>query len=318
MSKKLIAVASATALALSALVGIAPAVASGPSIAFSGTSGAGGDGSTSALAATDAMPTTNIMSTGFSAVLAITGLATGDVVRVETSGGNRMLEDVANFAANANANLDVSKLGSQLITKTRTSDATLNLNVFSTSTTAAEIKVSVTRPGLSYSSSIWFKGAKAEDEYNIVDVTGVPATLAKGAKADITFKGTDVFGNQVEDDTELKAKARVTVDGSPIAVDPTWDAAAKVYKASITSPSSSAFIVKIDAGSSIDIDGYADAVSQTFVVNNTGVAAQVATLTTQLAEANAKLANRVTKKRFNTLARKWNAAFPSQKVKLKK
>jgi hypothetical protein len=58
----------------------------------------------------------------------------------------------------------------------------------------------------------------------------------------------------------------------------------------------------------------------TTVINNTtqaAVDAQVAALTAQLAASRPK-AKSVTKKRFNTLARAWNRAFPSQAVKLKR
>jgi hypothetical protein len=44
---------------------------------------------------------------------------------------------------------------------------------------------------------------------------------------------------------------------------------------------------------------------------------RIAVLTTQLA-ASRPIATSVTKKRYNTLARKWNAANPGAKVALKK
>ncbi len=307
MSKKLIAVASAAALALTALVGIAPASASGPAVTFSaGTSG--GDGSTSALASTVSAPVTNIMSTSFAATTTITGLLTGDVVRVEATGAVKLLEDVTNFGAAANANIDVSKSGVATITKTRTASGSLALYAYTTSTTAGEVKVSVTRTGLSFNTSLWLKAAAPTAQYNITDVTGVPATLAKGATADITFKATDLYGNAVENDADVLAVTTVKVDGANIATVPTWDAAAKVYKATITSPSSGAFLVKVSTGAS-DIVGAAAAASSTAVVNNTGVAAQITALTAQVAALTAD---------YNALAKKYNKLVKKSKRVAKK
>lgn len=307
MSKKLIAAASAAALALTALVGIAPASATGPAVSFSaGTTG--GNGATSATAADVPLPTTNIMSTSFAATTTITGLATGDVVRVEATGAARLLEDVANFGAAANANIDVTKLGVPVITKTRTTASNLVLFAYTTSTAVSEVRVSVTRTGLSFNTTLYLEGAASTAQYNVRDVTGIPATLAKGATANLTFKVTDVFGNAVENDSDVLNVARVTVDGANLAVAPTWDAALKVYKATITSPSSSAFIVKLSSGAS-DVVGFADAVSQTFVVNNTGVAAQITALTTQVAALVAD---------YNKLAKRWNARVASKTAPKKK
>ena len=317
MSKKLIAVASATALALSALVGIAPAHAS--AAAAFGT-GITGTGASSATAATVPLPTTNILSSSFSGLIDLT-VATGDTVRIETTGAARVIETLTGLGSAANASVDVTKLGAATWTKTyTTTDTSESVVVYTTSTAVSDVKVTITRTGLTYTNTLYLKGATADAEYNITAVTGVPATLTKGATANITFKATDVFGNAVEDDTDVKAVTVVKVAGSSIAVAPTWDAAAKVYKATITSPSSSAFIVEVTTGVT-DIVGFADSVASTFVVNNAAAnaaaTAQIAALTAQLADSRPK-ATSVTKKRYNTLARKWNRAFPSQAVKLKK
>jgi hypothetical protein len=67
------------------------------------------------------------------------------------------------------------------------------------------------------------------------------------------------------------------------------------------------------------------------IITTASQAAQLATLTTQVTELQAKVtaltdqlaasrpvADSVTKKKYNTLARKWNAANPGAKVALKK
>jgi hypothetical protein len=139
-----------------------------------------------------------------------------------------------------------------------------------------------------------------------------PATLAKGATSVVSFKVTDVFGNQLKTAT---LSGVVSGDGATSAVTAaTWDAALGKHKFTHTSASNSPYILTIDLGAT-DIVGYADKSDEApVVVNNTAVSAQIATLTATVA----KLSERPSKKKFNKLARKWNAAFPSQKVALVK
>ena len=318
MSKKLIAVASATALALSALVGVAPAMAA-PAFTFS--DGTTGGSSTSVDPATTLVPSTNVVdvSADYGVAVTITGLATSDVVRVTSTGDVKLME--AEFAT-ANANVNVTTLGSQSITKTRTTDGDLVLYAYTTSTTAGTVAVQVTRTGLTSTSTKYLKGT-AGAAYNVTGVTGVPSTLAKGAAGvATTFKLTDVFGNAVE-----SATSGVTLTPSSglathtFASNIGWDATAKNYKATLTSLSNNPFLVDISISSDPSVAGLPDASYQyTNVVNSAAAGtatAQIAALTAQLAESRSK-AKSVTKKRFNTLARKWNSAFPSQAVKLKK
>ena len=136
--------------------------------------------------------------------------------------------------------------------------------------------MNVSRTGLTAASTLHLKGI-AGVEYKIANVTGIPATLALGATSAVTFQATDVFGNAVEDDTSIKALTPTNFGAV------TWDAAAKVYKATLTSPSNSPFITTIDLGAS-DVSGFADATdSNVAVVNNPGVSSQIAALTAQVA-----------------------------------
>jgi hypothetical protein len=113
MSKKLIAVASAAALALTALVGISPASATAPSIAFgAGVAADSTDGTSSAAPATVNAPVENELVVAADNVveLALTDLDTGDVIRVETTGSVKLVESVVGLSE-ASVNFDVSKLG---------------------------------------------------------------------------------------------------------------------------------------------------------------------------------------------------------------
>jgi hypothetical protein len=325
MSKKLIAVASASALALSALVGIAPANASAFTVAIASADFVGGTttGLSSSDPATLNVPAENKLEIGTSktaAGLDFTNLKAGDSISITTTGSVK----VANEEADGTKDLDVTTLGKTSLTASISADVSPSDDryvVYTTSTTAGSVTVAMTRAGLTSSTTFHIKGI-AGKLYNINAVSGVPATLAKGVTSVVTFTVTDVFGNQIEDRiTTANSIAGVSTDAVRTNMGLiTWDAAAKVYKSTMTSPSSGAFIASIDLkNADLSVDGLADSKQELIAtVNVSGVSTQVATLTTQLAEANAKLAKRVTKKRFNTLARKWNAAFPSQKVKLKK
>jgi len=308
MSKKLIAVASAAALALSALVAV-PAGAAAPSAAITTvTSGTG----TSADPYLIPVPAANHITATTSAATLTLEVSTGDVVRVVSTGTVKFTS--ATFSNSVL--VDVTKLGVQDWTSTRTANTNVVLYVTNTSTTAGTVTATITNSGIVSTNTYTVKGTvAAATKYNIVNVTGVPSTLALNATAAVTFEITDALGNKVESATTFTAPNMTT---------PTWDAAAKVYKATLTSPSSSAFLVSIDLGAT-NIVGFADAADVfTGVVNNPGVSAQIAVLTAQVAAQAAILAvsrldeNSVTQKKYNTLARKWNAAFPSQAVALKK
>jgi hypothetical protein len=192
---------------------------------------------------------------------------------------------------------------------------------YTKSTAVGTIVVNVVRPGLTYDKTLYLKGDIAvgdEVGYNVTEVTGIPATLAANAKADITFKVTDAFGNALENNTAILNVATTQVNNAD-GVLPTWDATAKVYKASITAPTSGTFVVEIRAkATDPSVAGLVAANwKHVAVINNTGVSDQIASLTAQVAALQVIVDRKVTKKRYNTLARKWNRAFPSQKVWVK-
>jgi hypothetical protein len=146
-----------------------------------------------------------------------------------------------------------------------------------------------------------------------------PSTLANGAKSTLVATVTDVFGN----DTTVADDVRITTfdyaTGTVATADATRVEARKVNEYEWTSPSSDAIALSVKLNDNPDnVVGFAKA-NKFFAltVNSAGVSSQVAELTAQLAASRPK-ATSVTKKKYNTLARKWNAAFPSQKVALKK
>lgn len=310
MSKKLIAVAAAAALALSALVA-APAVAA-PVITVNDEDGGSG---TSAAPFTIAVPSTNSVNDTNALEFVMTGLEVDDVIKVTTTGTVKVIEGASDVANSAFYN--VTTLSKTSLDKTITSGTEYTFRAHTTSTTTGTVAVTVTRTGLNTSNTYSVKGT-AGTPYVIKATGGVPATLANGKTSVVTFTVADAFGNLIEDNASAISADAVRVNMGVI----TWDSTAKVYKSTMTAPTSGAFIASIDLDADdLSVSGFADSQQELIAVvnsaGNSSLTAQVAALTAQLADSRPK-ANSVTKKRYNTLARKWNAAFPSQKVALKK
>jgi hypothetical protein len=348
MSKKLIAVAAAAALALTGLVGVAPASATAPTITLDVTAFATGSqaGTSVALANTVPVPSTNVLTTTATPVTADTtrtvdlaNLLVDDVITVTTTGAVKAINSVTGLGS-ASANWDVTSFGKTSITKTVTSAGSDAFQVFTTSTDVGTVTVKVVRTGTTVEKTYYIKGV-AGLAYNL-SVSGVPETLANTKKADFTWTVTDVFGNKV---TTAATAANLTTGTAtaPVVVLPStvgfrtgasayYNATSGVYEGTITSGSSSATVFEMVIDAAVDpgkqdpdVLGLPEA-KNTFVavINNPAAATANAAATAQIAALTAQLANSrpketsVTKKKYNTLARKWNAAFPSQKVALKK
>jgi hypothetical protein len=292
MSKKLIAVASAAALALSVLVAM-PAAALAPTVTITGTTG-GGTG-TSTSNAVIRVPDANSAVSGTNALtFVVAELETGDVVRITSTGSVKVIDTAANVPASSI--YDITNAHKSSIEKTRATDLDYTFYAQSTSTTAGTVVVSVTRTGLTSTTTHYVKGAVGL-KYKITDVTGVPTTMAKFATSAVTFKITDYFGNAVESLSGENVSANLST--------PTWDSSAKVFKTTLTAASSDPFTVEIDLGAA-DVAGFADTTDDYIsVVNfagNASLATQVASLITD----------------YNALAKKWNKRVASRTAPKKK
>ena len=336
MSKKLIALASAAALVLTCLVGVAPANAA-ITVAFA-TQSADGTGGTAktpsatlAGAAADvAVPANNKLEFSVTAArsslmkVTVTTVA-GNVVTATSTGAIKILEVDAigtDYYAEDAADVDyTSASGSQSLSITATTTSVV-FYTFTTSTTAGSLTVSLG----GNSRVVYFKGA-AGAAYNVAlkAPTFVPANTAF-ASDNLTATVTDVFGNAVENSAGV---VTVGVVGNGASVDdttPDWSATKKNYGSTVTTTGSGSFGISAAITSApADVTGLAAANSSAFVTVNSGsstteittLTARVAALTAQLAESRPK-ATSVTKKKYNTLARKWNAANPGARVALKK
>jgi hypothetical protein len=322
MSKKLIAVASAAALALTALVGIAPANATAASIAYAAT---GGDGSI-ATPYTAAVPSANSISSGVNALrITVSGLVAGDTVTVSSAGSAKVVGD----EIGASSLIKVTSFGSASLTDTVAGSATdsvfyvYDTQVANASTLTIAIKETNSGVVATSSTTKYFK-ATVGPAHQLTDLT-VADTVAASTVLSATFKIKDVFGNEIG--SSGSTIATVLAGGTPVNSGiATYDTTRKVYQVQTTSPANTdPFIITLTGGSAVADNGLGKSSlvaikimnSPATATANATATAQIAALTAQLA-ASRPIATSVTKKKYNTLARKWNAAFPSQKVALKK
>jgi hypothetical protein len=292
MSKKLIAVASAAALALTALVGIAPASANGTLAITDFTPGGAG---TTASPYKIPVPSANTLVAGTNALtVTISNLATGDVVRVDSTGGFKLIESIADLGTE-NQYINVSTLGATTYSKTTTSNVPVVIYAYTTGIAVGTIASTLTRAGISSTNSVTVQGT-AGAAYNMSALVAAPTVLALAGTADLTFTATDVFGNPVENSNIIVGDTTGVNLGTV-----SWDSTAKVYKTKMTSPSDSAFLYSYDFDAGTDIVGFAkskDNVSG--VVNYSG-------------DATLRTANAALIADYNALATKWN-----KKVKFKR
>ena len=329
MSKKLIAVASAAALALTALVAVPAQAATFTTDVNNVTAG----NTTYATAAT-AFEITDAMESG---TLDYVGETTGTVARFEittgaaatvvvtVTGGVKLtdtLEDSAEEALKIGA-------GSATISKsTTTASPTFTFYAYTNSTTAGSVIVDSGSQRKTY----FIKG-KPGTPQNLVDVkfptSVVASTLDNNTSPNlITYQVTDAFGNKLVAaslaDVVLTATGVSVINGE----DGSYNAATskKRWENWVTGDvqSSVSMQLKLDADD-LTGAGFPAAKDVAFSTVSAGTLAdQVKSLTAQLATLQAAFValeiikdRKVSKLKYNRLARKWNAAFPSNKVWVK-
>ena len=319
MSKKLIAVASAVALSLAGFAGL-PASASvtvTPTAADFDVVVPVSDG-TAANPYVELVPHANVL-TADNTIEFKVAAAVGTDVTVKTTGAVRVIDALTGVVAGTQYNA-----ASGLTTWTEEAIAAgagvgiagVTFYIYSTSTTAGTFQVSTkTATSSATGSAIYVKGAVGP-AYNMSVVA--PATMATGVASEILFTATDAFGNAIE--TAAGAYTVNTfVNGAPVAgVVSAWNSTKKANVVSITPADGNPIAVHAvlaTAAASLDVAGLPKSKKSFFTVIN---GAGSSDLAAKVAELQKIVDRKVTKKRFNTLAKKWNAAFPSQAVKLKK
>jgi hypothetical protein len=328
MSKKLIAVASAAALALSALVAI-PTVATaavGPfSVTVTGSQATNQvlrDGTTSAKALQVAVPSsdvlrysveagdtsaTNVDGTAIKLVIVTPGET--DAITVTSTGGVEVVTDTqfddtvsaASTATGVTALTDAAAGG------------TATIYAYTTSTATGTIVVSAAGS----SRTIYLAGLSTWG-YKVAFVA--PATAALSGEFTISGKVKDAFGNDL---TTALSVADVTTAWTFALVGTTqgaasYDATTKVYSFKFTAPAvatGTAISLSIDALlQSDEVTAFGAPVnSQFFTVTALDLTLQVAALQAQVAALTAD---------YNKLATRWNTRYdlkkaPKHKVVLK-
>jgi hypothetical protein len=319
MSKKLIAVASAVALSLSALVAT-PAMASSFTVKVDEVVTASHTSATNpgAVAPSSAMTSRTLdyrtsASTSRNVVRFDVDTVAGTTINVTSTAGVLVVDDIVNADATAR-NVGA---GSTSYSKTTVAGlTTVTFYAYSTSTTPGTVVIE----SASQKATYFVKGV-AGGAYNLVGLKFPTSILQGVSEANsedlVTFKITDVFGNELAGAASAVA---VKALGASASTTITYSTVRKQYEAAIFSATGSSVAISVElTATDLSANGFAKPIKTAFATVSAGdLATQVAALTAQVAALQATVAKRVTKKRYNTLARKWNKAFPTQKVALKK
>jgi hypothetical protein len=322
MSKKLIAVAAAAAIALTGLV-------AAPSFATTAVSGSGtGDGLATASARVLPVPSDNEVDSTDYATLTVTSAAAKTVTATAT-GAVKILTattqaDGTDWPASA---------GSQSVSLSTGVATSVTIYVFTTST---EVGTVVVNDGVGNTQTFYIKGS-AGDPYNI-KVTA-PQFVGAGQNGKVDVVVTDVFGNAIVTNTAVRLDAvvtnydlKATVVGGDAAILTdseafTYDTIRKAFVGNIVGRTTSGQIalsvqLTLSAAAITTVTGFADPVDTFFTVLNGGdqsvaittLQAQVAALQATIADMRTK-AKSVTLKRWNDLVMRHRALGGSAKLK---
>jgi hypothetical protein len=247
-------------------------------------------------------------------------------VTATSTGGVKIIQQ-----AQLDASATTTATGSQSTSGTSDGSSAISFYAYNTSTTAGTITIS---QGATNSKTFFVNGKTQDVNAYKFTATG-PTTAAIDGTVTITGQLFDMFGNVIK--TDLKANLTSTAIGGTVGASAitfnstTWvytikhtarnDAGAMaisvVYTPALTATAVTAFGAKSTTAffqiAAVDLTAQVTALT----AQVTALQAQITALTNQLA-ASRSVADSVTKKKYNTLARKWNARNPGAKVALKK
>ena len=323
MSKKLIAVAAAAALALTGLVAT-PANASSFTVTINeGPSATASHNSATdpgAIAPTSAMTSRTLdyrtsASTSRNVTRFDVATVAGTTVEVTTTGGVLVVDAIANTDGTAkNVGAGSASYSKQAVT----GSTTVTFYAYTTSSTAGSVIIQTPSQKATY-----FLKATVGAAYNLVGVK-FPTSVTQGqteadSTAVVSFKVTDVFGNEIT--TNPTTAATLAVLGGSGSTTITYSTLRKQYEAAVFSATASSVAMSVTlTATDLSANGFAKPVKYAFASVSAGdLATQVTTLTAQVTALQAQLAaltaSTVTKAKYNKLVRKWNRANPSNKVK---
>jgi hypothetical protein len=325
MSKKLIAIAAAAALALTGLVATPASAANIDKVAIT-TSGAGTSTTDVASHAdADAAVTAATAMTSRTLDYTVSGTTTRNVVRFDvttnagtdvtiTSTGAVKVIDKLTDAAGAALKVDA---GSQKISaKTITGALTYTFYAFTTSTTAGTVVIETPATKRTY-----YVKSLAGAPYNIANVTW-PKTLTSGQSAgddntnNVTWNVTDVFGNAIAADHGTIAG--FSSAGTAAFGTQAYSTTTKLIKNQVTGTLGSSVSLSITlTAPDYSANGWPKPVKSVFTTISAGdLATQVTTLTAQVATLTASVSALTAD--YNALAAKWNKRVASKTAPKKK
>lgn len=296
MSKKLIAVASAAALALTALVGVAPASAN---VDYSVANEESGSGTSASPYKQISLDQTNLVEDD--TALEVTVQADeGDTVTVTTTGGVKALKTVTT------ADVDVA-VGAGSASLNLTANA-LDVAVFYVYTTStATGTVTITHDG---NVSKFSMASEVGVAYNLTGT--VPSSMAVGATTvHVGLTVTDVYGNVVNS-TNQTENGFTTGDiaredtGPVSAGNISWNAASKTWRSTLSASGSGPAAVTFELTAGSVYDDAPDAKTVVFgAINSSSPDATIAALQAQVTALKAD---------YNKLAARWNKRFADKKA----
>jgi hypothetical protein len=296
LKKPLIAIASAVALVTTMIVA-GPAIASSTALTVAGSSPATA-GTTAATAIALPVPADNDVSSADVVRIALTGLAVNTTVSATATN--------AKLVTKLTTGSDVVKAdaGTASVSVSTGTGTTADIYVYTTSIETGSVSVAV-----GGNTNVYFVKGTAGPAYNLFVTAPRVANLS--GTAELTATATDVFGNVVTN----ASIATAAVGAGTIGSFGSYVTADKVYKATFTAGAVAGTAVvesKISPTAVVGLPKPVTSVMSTIVVAN--LADQVAVLSSALAVAEAAVAK--ANKKHNKLARKWNRANPTKKVKL--
>jgi hypothetical protein len=322
MSKKLIAVASAAALALSALVA-APATAVGPFNVTTVGSISIANGSTGDLESTTNVPTQDVLR--YNNVANGAATTTGTLVRydvVTPLGGAAVSVAAAGGGAKLISSTQFAKLSEQTTTSgtatlSITSDSTGAVEFYAYTTSTSDSTITVSSAGASQ--VLYMKGVSAKGNSYKLNFTASPTNTAVGGKVTFTGTITDAFGNLMKlvDAADLTVTGLGGNLGAAALVDYVQSTTTSVITFDVVNrDTAGSAAMSISMGGALAPAGVPTKVTafgtpvgtQFFSVNALDLAAQVTSLTAQVAALTAD---------YNKLAARWNAKV-ANKTTLKK
>ena len=183
--------------------------------------------------------------------------------------------------------------------------ATYTFYAWTTSTTAGSVTVDS-----GSSKFVFYVKAKVGPAYNLVDVV-YPTSLYTGqTDGKVTFKMTDQWGNAVSTGTGPTP----TGFGAALAAAATYSATTKLWSAAVGTVSADNVAINLAiTPTDLSANGFAKPVKSSFKLISAGdLAAQVTTLTAQVATLTASVTKLTAD--YNALAAKWNARVASKKA----